>query len=212
MVAATLIAVGILSLLVFVLFCALVELFHDVRQIRDALGILDRPLSIDIGAAAGTAPSNHGLPPQLDEAHSALVLFLSERCATCRILAATLGGALPAGLWIVVEAMNSEAATEFVDAHGLRPRLADGRVVMDPGGTIAGRLGLNTTPVAYRVENGVLKDAATVPSIRYLSSIIPTPSDAAISVSTRSRTFALLGFLNLRTAGVLNQFAGFDRK
>jgi hypothetical protein len=200
MAAIALIAVGILSLLVFVLFSALVELFRDVRQIRDALGILDRPLSIDIGSAADTAPSNHGLPPQLDEAHSALVLFLSERCATCRIIATTLGGALPTGLWIVVEATNNQTAAEFIDTHGLRPRLADGRVIIDPAGAIAGRLGLNTTPVAYRIEKGVLKDASTVPSIRYLSSIIPTPSDAAISVSPNRRTFTSFGFLNLRSA------------
>src|SRR5262245_26361518 len=142
MAATALIAVGVLSLLVFVLFSALIELFRDVRQIRDALGILDRPASVDIGSAAGAAPSSYGLPPQLDEAESALVLFLSDRCSTCRILAATVGAAMPAGLWIVVEAANVQAAGEFVETYRMSPRLKDGRVSVDPGGGIAGRLGL----------------------------------------------------------------------
>ena len=54
MAAAALIAVGVLSLLVLVLFISLIELFRDVRQIRIALGILDRSVPIDIGSAAGT--------------------------------------------------------------------------------------------------------------------------------------------------------------
>lgn len=174
-----LIAVGVLALLVFVLFGALLESLRDVRQIRDALGILDRPIDVDIGAAAGAAPSSYGLPGELDNAKSALVLFLSDRCTTCRILAATVGGALPAGLWIVVEAASKQSATEFVEAYGMTARLADQRVTLDSTGAIAGRLGLNMTPVAYRIENGVLRDAATVPSIRYLESVVRGPSENA---------------------------------
>jgi hypothetical protein len=174
MATAALIAVGVLSLLVFVLFGALLESLRDVRQIRDALGILDRPLDVDIGAAVGTAPSSHGLPRRLDEAKSALVLFLSDRCATCRTLAATLGGDLPSGLWIVVEAASAQSAGAFVDAYNMTSGLADERVTVDAAGVIAGRLGLSMTPVAYKIENGVFKDAATVPSIRSLSSVIPS--------------------------------------
>jgi hypothetical protein len=172
MAAAALIAVGVLSLLVFVLFGALLEALRDVRQIRDALGILDRPLSIDIGAAAGTAPSSHGLSRRLDDAKSALVLFLSDKCGTCRILAGAVGSAMPMGLWIIVEAASGKAATDFVEAYGMTPGFEGERVTVDSGGAIAGRLGLHTTPVAYRVKNGVFTDAVTVPSIRQLSSLI----------------------------------------
>lgn len=197
MAAIALIAVGALALLTFVLFWALVEMFRDVRQIRDALGILDRPLEVDIGPAAGTSPGSHGLPRQLDDAASALVLFLSDRCATCRILAATMGGALPAGLWIVVEAASDEAAAAFVEAYGLTPRLADGRVTVDSGGAVAGRLGLNMTPVAYRIENGTFKDAATVPSMRTLSSMVPNTGQP-LDVPGGSRKLMPLGLVNAR--------------
>jgi hypothetical protein len=182
MAATVLIAIGILSLLVFVLFSVLVELFRDVRQMRDALGILDRPLTIDIGSAAGAPPSSYGLSRQLDDEPFALLLFLSDRCATCRVLAASLGGTLPAGLWIVVEAAASQAAAEFIEMYRMSPGLGDERVFVDPAGAIAGRLGLNMTPVAYRIENGAFKSAGTVPSMRYLASIIPIPSDVPVGV------------------------------
>jgi hypothetical protein len=182
MAATALIAVGILSLLVFLLSSVLLELFRDVRQIRDALGILDRPLTIDIGPVAGTPPSRYGLPPQLDDERFALLLFLSDRCATCRVLAAALGGTLSAGLWIAVEAGTSERAAEFIAMHGMTRSLANERVFVDPAGAIAGRLGLNMTPVAYRIENGVFTSAGTVPSMRYLASIVPIPSEVPVGV------------------------------
>src|SRR5262245_35438570 len=43
-----LIAVAVLALLLAVLFGALLEMYRDVRQLRDALGILDRPLAVEI--------------------------------------------------------------------------------------------------------------------------------------------------------------------
>ena len=145
MAATALIAVGILSLLVFVLFSVLVELFRDVRQIRDGLGILDRPLPVDIGSVAGTPPSLYGLPEQLDDEPSALLLFLTDRCATCRVLASSLGGTLPAGLWIVLEAATSQAAEEF-----LREVCHDARV---GGGTgVSGSCGGRRRP--DRPQNG----------------------------------------------------------
>lgn len=166
-----LIAVGVLALFVAVLFGALVEMFRDVRQIRDALGILDRPLGVDLGQVAGTRPSSHGLPPELDTQHRALVLFLSERCETCRALAAGLTRPLPNGLWVVLEAHDAASAAQFAEAYGL----ADERSTIDVDGAIAGSLGLRTSPVGFRVEHGVLASATTVPSARYLTSILPEP-------------------------------------
>jgi hypothetical protein len=177
-----LIAVGVLSLLMFVMFSVLVELFRDVRQMRDAIGILDRPLTIDIGAVTGERPSSYGLPRQLDDERFALLLFLSDRCATCRVLAASMGGTLPAGLWIIVEAATSQAAEEFIETYRMTLSLGSGRVYVDPAGAIADRLGLKTTPAGYRIENGVFKDAGTVPSMRYLATILPAPSEAPIGI------------------------------
>lgn len=169
------VAVGLLSLVVFLLFGAVIELYRDVRQLREASGILDRPLDVDIGEVAGANPSKYGLPETLDSAASAIVLFLSDRCGTCHTLASGFGGSLPSGLWVVLEASTPAAAEEFLASYGLSPETTDGRLLVDVAGAIAERLGLRTTPVRFQVDGGRLTGATTVPSRRYLSSILPTP-------------------------------------
>ena len=169
-----LIAVGLLALLVALLFAALVEMFRDLRQIRDALGILDRPLVVDIGAVAGTRPSAYGLPSVIDSMSSAIVLFLSDRCATCHAIAAGLPRPLADELWVVLYPRDEAAAGEFLDRYGLRDD-AGGQVLIDLESRIGTAIGLDATPVAFRVENGLLSSASTVPSSRYLSSILPHP-------------------------------------
>ena len=97
MAALALIAVGILSLVLFAFAHSALELFRDIRQIRDALGILDRPIDIEIGSARDASPADFGLPSELNDAQTAFVLFLSPKCSTCRVLAENIGGALPSG-------------------------------------------------------------------------------------------------------------------
>lgn len=182
-----LIAVGILALLVAVLFAALVELYRDVRQLRDVAGILDRPLTVEIGAVAGTPPSRHGLPAVLDGAASALVVFLSERCATCRALAASFDGSLPAGLWLVVDAADPLSAARFLEMHRLGAQVPGGRVIVDVSSAIARSIGLDTTPVGFRVDAGRITGATTIPSARYLSSVLPHPIRLKPTPSTEWR-------------------------
>jgi hypothetical protein len=169
------IVVAALALTVFVLCGVVAELFRDVRQLRDAAGILDRPLEIDIGTVAGATPSTLGLPQALDNASVALVLFLSDRCGTCRSIAAGVGRALPPLLWVVLEARSPESALKFVDSYEMRSALDDGRLVVDVEGVIAGRIGLDITPVGFRIQGGRVVSATTVPSRRYLLSILPKP-------------------------------------
>lgn len=175
MVTTVLIFVAILALFVFILFGALLEMFRDVRQLRDVAGILDRPLNIDIGEVKGTNPSVYGLPPLLNSASSAIVLFLSERCATCRSIAAGFERELPSGLWLVVDSGRRSNGSSPLDLETLKERDSDERVIVDVGNTIASRIGLETTPVGFRIENGVFVNATTIPSVRYLTSILPKP-------------------------------------
>lgn len=168
-------AVGVLALLVFVLAGAVIELYRDVRQLREVAGILDRPLDVDLGDVDDAPPSRFGLPEALDSAASAVVLFLSARCGTCHALAAGLDGRLPDRLWLVLEARGPDAAAEFLESYGLAPAARDGRLLVDADERIAESIGLDTTPVGFRVENGRITSATTVPSLRYLTSIVPEP-------------------------------------
>lgn len=166
-------AVGVLALLTFALFGMVIELFRDVRQLREINGILDRPLDVDLGEVAGQKPSAYGLPDALDTAGNAVALFLSDRCGTCHALAAGFHGSLPAGLWVVLEARSARSTEEFLAKYDLTASSTEGRLCVDLTGTIAERIGLRTTPVGFRVEDGRLVRATTVPSRRYLSSILP---------------------------------------
>ena len=175
MVTLALILVAVLAALNFLMFGALVELFKDVRQLRDIVGVLDRPLDLSIGRVAETPPSQYGLPNAIDAEKAALVLFLSDKCSTCRILAASLKQGVPPGLWVVIEAGTRGAAQAFLEAFDLDKKQADGRVLVDVDGAIASRIGLDTTPVGFHVKNGRFVNATTVPSVRYFQSIVPAP-------------------------------------
>lgn len=168
-----LVMVGILGLLVFLLFGALIEMHRDVRQMRDAIGILDRPLPIDIGDVVDTRPSKYGLPATLDRSASALVLFLSDSCATCRVLASSLNGNVPPGVYILLLAKSSQSGAAFLASYNLTPDTTEENLFIDSAHQIAKRIGLDTTPAAFRVENGYFVSATTVPSARYLVSILP---------------------------------------
>ena len=172
------VAIALLAILVFVLSGALLEMFKDIRQLRDVSGILDRPLDVDVGRVAGTKPSEYGLPAALDSAASAIVLFLSDRCGTCRSIAASFDSSMkapPPGLWIVLEGRTDDSVKEFLNSCALKHMTSDGRVMIDVMGDIARRMGLDTSPVGFRVEKGALTSATTVPSTRYLVSILPKP-------------------------------------
>jgi hypothetical protein len=179
------IAVALLSLFVAVLFGALLELYRDVRQLRDVAGILDRPLNVDIGPLIGHAPSEYGLPRALDSNAASLLLFLSERCLTCRIIASSFQSALPSGLWIVAEARDADAAQTFMELTKL---VTDDRVTMDVGGAIAARMGINTSPVGFRIEFGRFVSATTIPSTRYLQSVLPAPLHVSPLSAASERT------------------------
>jgi hypothetical protein len=174
MAAIALIAVAVLALLIVVLFGALLEMYRDIRQMRDAMGILDRPLPVELSGIAGTRPSDYGLPRVLDSAATAVVLFLSERCGTCHALAAGLARPLPSGLWIVLEGRTPDRLQAFLERYALNAG-PDAPVTVDAEGEIARRIGLQTTPVGFRIADGVFTHATSVPSSRYLSSILPEP-------------------------------------
>lgn len=171
MTVALLVLVCLLGAMMFVLLGAQVELFRQVQQIREFLDLEDRPAQLDLGKAQGLPASAVGLPAPLDDARSAMVLFLTNKCATCRSIGASLKGALPQAMWLIVESLTSDDADG--DAFVEEFQLASGRTLVDPGGRIAARLGLDITPSAVFVEDGRLRAAKTVPSSRQMFAMLP---------------------------------------
>jgi hypothetical protein len=168
--AAVLVLLCVLGAVVFILLGALVELFRQVQQIRMHLDLVDRPTPLDLGKRQGMPASAVGLPALLDDAQTAMVLFLSNTCATCRSIAAALRGAVPQTLWIIVEPVLHDDADLFVEEFQLRSE----RTIIDQHGRIAHQLGLDITPSAIFIQNGRLLRAHTVPSSRQLLSALPS--------------------------------------
>jgi thiol-disulfide isomerase/thioredoxin len=166
---ALLVVVCLLAAIVFVQFGALVELYNQVKQIRSTLDLDDSSTPLELGSAQDLPPSSVGLPADLDDASSALVLFLSNTCGTCRSIATALRGALPSSMWIVVEPVFEEDAHAFVEQFELHGP----KVVIDHDNSIASKLGLNITPVGMLVQKGRLHRAEMVSSPRQVFSMMP---------------------------------------
>jgi hypothetical protein len=121
-------------------------------------------------AQVGARPSSVGLPASLDSAVWSVVLLLSDKCGTCRSIAAALDGAVPRNVLIVIEPDVGDEA-ELILSYELDPD----RTVIDPRRRISGKLGIRTTPSAIVVEHGRLVRATTVPSSRQLHALLEAP-------------------------------------
>ncbi|MET7999350.1 hypothetical protein [Nonomuraea glycinis] len=166
-----LVVVCLLAVVVFIQIGAQVELFEQVRQIRSYLDIEDKPTTVELGTLEGASPSRFGLPPVLDHAEQAMVLFVSDKCETCRTLVSALrGGAVPLSMWVVVVPVRGDG-NEFINEFGLHGE----RVILDDEEHIVGSLGLDLTPVALHIAEGKLTRAHTVPSVRQMYAATPVP-------------------------------------
>ncbi|MFI6458343.1 hypothetical protein ACIBF6_43200 [Streptosporangium amethystogenes] len=166
-----LIVICLMAVVLFIQIGAQVELFQQVKQIRDYLDMEDKPTPVELGTLEGARPSDFGLPAALDEADRAVVLFLSNKCGSCRDLALALsGGAVPPAMWVVVVPVTGDG-NEFITEFGLHGE----RVILDEEERIVDGLGLAITPVALHITQGKLTRAHTVPTVRQMYVNAPVP-------------------------------------
>src|SRR3954454_21026272 len=93
MILALWVAVLVLVVAVVVLYGSLIEMYEQLKQLRKIFGLEDGMSDVELPAAVGRRPSEFGLPAELDDpARSAVVVFLSDMCATCRRLADGMRG------------------------------------------------------------------------------------------------------------------------
>jgi thiol-disulfide isomerase/thioredoxin len=166
---ALVIANVVLALLVLIELGALSELFKQVQQIRSHLRLDDLPVAFPL-QQTGLLASSSGLPVEIDAEGSAVVLFLSPNCITCRQLGLSLmsgPSSLTDHLWVLIEPVFDHSAEEFVSQYEIRERF-----MIDINHSVADSLGVDTTPLALIIENGRVKTAMTVPSPRQLGKIL----------------------------------------
>lgn len=140
-----------------------VELFRDMRQLREVTGLLDSPVELDLAIAQGASLERFGLKSPATD--TTLVLFLTDRCATCRSLAEALDRSVPEHVQVVLNSPGGEGSA-LAESWRLD------RAMHDADGTIMDSLGIATVPAAILVEDGKLARCQTVPSVRQLRSLI----------------------------------------
>lgn len=163
------ISVVVLAVLVLLMLGSQIEMYRTIEQLREYSGLIDRTVPLAL-AQVGTRPSSAGLPASLDSAVWSAVLVLSDKCATCRSIAASLDGAVPRDLVVVVEPDQGDQA-DLVMSYDLTPE----RTVIDPERRISRKLGIKTTPAAIIIEHGRCVRATTVPSSRQLHALLESP-------------------------------------
>jgi hypothetical protein len=158
----------------FLLFGALAEAYRDIRQLREFAGMIDRNAPVDLGPVAGRPPSDLGLDPVLDSAAHNVVVYLNDRCGTCRGIVSSLRGDIPAGMWLLVIADSPDDAMQWLGTGGIMPDSPAAARVMTANPTeTEQRLGMLVTPLAVVVEHGRMARAMTIPSVRQFYALAP---------------------------------------
>ena len=101
-------------------------------------------------SAEGTLASSHGLPAQVDQTSTHLVLVISPVCTVCHQLAASFEGAIPAHLTVVVTAADPTRMRKWASVNGL-PLDA---VVFDDDMAVVDGLGVTSSPAAVGFLGG----------------------------------------------------------
>ncbi|NNG41314.1 hypothetical protein HJ588_18815 [Flexivirga sp. ID2601S] len=115
-----------------------------------------------------------GWPPELrDTATTGLIIVLSSICSTCSAVARSLNDdahfVADNNVHIVVSTATSSIGQDFIDAYNL----SNLRPYLDVGGNwVVGSLGINSSPSAVYIQDGLVRSAYNFGSIDALESRI----------------------------------------
>lgn len=182
-----LLLVFVVGLAVVVVFqtAALIELFRDLRQVREQARLLDAstPIALTVEGTLKSA-SEHGLPEQLELSESGAVLILNDKCATCSALFSEISAHPPPGLFIYLAVPTPELGHAWVESH--RATESDLEIGLDVGDAISGSLGIHVSPALVLFERGLPVSAHTVPSGRALKELLSSAAARASAGYTLS--------------------------
>lgn len=169
MTGALLVGMVVLSVLVVLVFGAVVELHRQVLQLRMHAGLVDDAAPLDFDPEVSIA--DLAIPAGVDiEGHErTAVLVLSDSCTTCVEVGRHFAGKPTSGLMAVVEARSLSDAAGWISTQGLKH---GANLVYDEGGRIADLLGVKVTPAVVKFEGDRPVAASTVPSTRQLDLVI----------------------------------------
>lgn len=169
-----LVIIALLAIGEFLLFGALAEAYRDIRQIHRHVGMADETVPVDLGAVLDNSPSELGLHPDLDSAAAATVVYVENRCETCRRIVKSLAGDIPSDVWLTVIADSAEEAFGWLGDAGITAEApAAHRVMVAPAEEVERHLGALITPLALEIESGRPVRARSLGSVQQFYSMVP---------------------------------------
>jgi hypothetical protein len=155
------------TFVVAVCAAALIEVFRQLAELRIALNLQDE--AIPLSLRAGELSTNEiGLPTALAAEPRTIVVFLSQKCATCLTIAEAFRGGSPVTVWFVLPSPPAPTGLLETLVH------SNERVVVDENDEIADKLGLHVTPCVLTTSYGEITRAQAVSSPRQVLGLIPT--------------------------------------
>lgn len=164
------VVLAILSAAVALLAAGLVEVYAELRQVRDVLRMQDEPLRVSLDTLGREVAELVPDPPEplrLDLVRPNYVLVLSNSCSICHTIGSGLASSSTpwaSALTVLVASDSENGGNEFASAVGLDSK----GVFIDNQGKYAKQLGVDSSPTVVRVERGRLTAAANLTSLRQL--------------------------------------------
>lgn len=157
----------VLLALVVTLCCgALLEVFRQLAELRKVLSLDDQPRPLNL-VRPEISLVELGVPSSIGVKAEEIVVFLSGTCATCLAIAEAFRGGAPESVWFVVAANEKHKVVVPL-------RSSSERLIIDPEGEIAARLGLEIVPTVLTLRFGAAVRAYAVATPRQVMSLIPT--------------------------------------
>jgi hypothetical protein len=159
-----------LAVVVALACAALVEVFRQLKELRTALDLDDVPLPLDLRGTTIRA-TDLGLDGALSSLPETIVVVLSTKCATCLAIAHSFAGGSPGSVWFILQTAEDEPMNLGSILSSSRERL-----LLDPGGRMCERVGIQVTPSLLTVRFGEVVRAQAVSSVRQVLALVPVVS------------------------------------
>lgn len=182
-----LIAVCVLATVLVFVCAALVEVFSQLRDLREVTELDDRASPLTLAEDAERDASALGLPEGLVEAPRAAVILLSSSCAVCGAIAKEIGSSVVPTVWYATADDDPRSRVTAALVH------QEDRLLPDMGERLRMEMGIDIVPSMLLFEAGTLRHAYAVGSVRQARAVIPAvhhaspPARAAHAMSGHDR-------------------------
>lgn len=170
-------ALVVITVILALLFGALVELYRQVQNIQDQTIGAPTEIDVRIGAEIPENIITERFGAEADESTRHAILFLSDSCATCYTIARELPRRQSLPLAVMIVAPSKSTADEWLS----RARLSDyPGVFYDANRQVAEHFGVSVSPSVLLFEKRCLVEGWALPAPRPFDSVRRWLADGGI--------------------------------